>query len=249
MKGFVAMVSVGLRQLLGGKRMIVFALLGAIPGVIAFLTTRDLTPAAVVSTFHEGPIGTLFFIVIPITSLVLGAGALGDERRDSTLSFLTLRPRPRWVISAAKIASAWLATTMIVGLSAAIAAGVVGWRIGDWTLIAPAVLGAAIAALGYTSVFTVLGFLTRRAVLLGLIYVFIWENGITFGAASLANVSLFRVGVSAHVGLVPESRDILSEVLGTVTPGAGGAVAKGLVIAAVAGLIAASMLKRRDHSA
>jgi len=58
-------------------------------------------------------------------------------------------------------------------------------------------------------------------VLLGLVYVFIWENGITFAAASLANVSLFRIGLSAYAGLVPESQRQLAETLALAGPEAG----------------------------
>lgn len=246
MTGLLAIARVTLRQLLGGKRMIVFALLALLPAVVMWFSTGGLTARAVAERFHEAAVGTLFLAVVPIVALVFGASTLGDERRDHTLSFLLLRPRPRWTVAAAKLAAAWLATAVLVVPSAALAAGVVAVRSGDTGLIGPAMLAVALSALAYTAVFLVIGFLTGRAVLLGLVYVFVWENGITFGAPALANISLFRIGLSAHAGLVPDSAPILADALGSVTPGAGGAIAKAFVIAAACIAITGAMLRRRD---
>ncbi len=246
MRAFLAITRVTLRQLLGGKRLIAFGLLALLPAVVTWLASRDLTETAVIERFHEAPIAIVFLIVLPVVSLILGASALGDERRDATLSFLTLRPLPRTVIAGAKLFAAWVGTTAIVGVSAALAAVVVGVRSGDWSFVFPVVFAAAVSALAYCSVFLLLGYFTSRAVLLGLVYVFIWENGVTFAAAALANVSLFRIGLSAYAGLIPESLVQLDEVLGSVAPGAGGAAAKVLVIAVLAVLAAGSLLRRRD---
>ena len=246
MTAFFAVVRVTLRQLLGGKRLIAFGLLSLLPSVVMWLSTRTASGRGVVDRFHDAPLVIVFLIVLPVVSLILGASALGDERRDGTLSFLILRPVPRSLIAGAKLVAAWLATTAIVGTAAGLAATVVGIRIGDWSLVAPAVFSAAISALAYCSVFLLLGYFTSRAVLLGLVYVFIWENGITFAAASLANVSLFRIGLSAYAGLVPRSLTQLHEALGSVTPGAGGAAAKAVIIAIVAMAAAGTLLRRRD---
>ena len=246
MTAFLAVTRVAFRQLLGGKRLIAFGLLSLLPATVMWLSTRTASDLAVVNRFHDAPLVIVFLIVLPVVSLILGASALGDERRDGTLSFLFLRPVPRWLIAAAKLAAAWIATTAIVGTAAGMAAAVVGIRAGDWSLVVPAVFAAAVSALAYCSVFLLLGYFTSRAVLLGLVYVFIWENGITFAAASLANVSLFRIGLSAYAGLVPRSLTQLADALGSVTPGAGGAAAKAVVIAVVTVAAAGWLLRRRD---
>lgn len=249
MTAFLAIVRVTLRQLLGGKRLIGFGLLALLPSVVMFFSTRTASDRAVIDRFHDAPIGIVFLIVLPVVSLIIGSSALGDERRDATLSFLILRPLPRSVIAAAKLFAAWVSTTALVGVSAALAAAVVGIRAGDWSFVFPVAFAAAVAALAYCAVFLLLGYFTSRAVLLGLVYVFIWENGITFASAALANVSLFRIGLSAYAGLLSQSQrhlGDLGEVLGSVAPGAGGAAAKAIVIAIVAIGAAASVLRRRD---
>ncbi len=112
---------------------------------------------------------------------------------------------------------------------------VLGLRFSDWGTLGPLLLAVALTSLSYVSVFLVLGYLTQRAVLIGLVYAFIWESGMTTAVTSLATVSLMRIGLSAYAGLVPTSRVYLDDLLGAVQPGAGGAVAKAVVIAAAGG--------------
>jgi hypothetical protein len=104
----------------------------------------------------------------------------------------------------------------------------------------------------YTAAFMVLGHVTSRAVLIGLVYVFVWESGVSFAAPALANVSLSRIGLSAYLGLIPASTPgytSLTEALGSLAPGAGGALAKALGIAVACVVFAALLLKRRDATA
>ncbi len=246
MKGVLAIVRVTLRQLLGGKRLIVLGLLGLLPAVVIWLTTANRSASAAFQDYNEIAIVILFLIVLPLTALVLGSAALGDERRDGTLSFLLVRPRPRSAITGAKLLAAWIAAAGVTAASGAAASTALSIRTSDWSTLVPTIVGTALAAACYAAVFMVLGHLTSRAVLIGLVYVFIWESGISMAAPSLANVSLFRIGLTAYAGLLPESTRFLSEPLGSLAPGVGGALAKTLGIGLVAVLTAASLLKRRD---
>jgi ABC-2 type transport system permease protein len=245
MTAFAAIVRTTLRQLVGGKRIFVLGALALLPALVTLVAGRGKTPSAAFREFHEAPIAILFLIVLPIVSLILGSAALGDERRDQTLSFLVLRPLRREVIAGAKLASAGITSWLVAGGGAGLAAMVLGLASGRWVL-GPILLGTAISTIAYTSVFMVLGYLTGRAVLIGLVYVFIWEGGVTFAADSLANASLFRIGLTAHAALVPGSEPLLDDVLGALRPGAGGAVAKATVIAAVAMAATGLLLRRRD---
>jgi ABC-2 type transport system permease protein len=246
MKGSLAITRVTLRQLLGGKRLLLFGLLALLPTVVMWFASSNRSGPRVAETFHEAPVAIVFLIVLPVIALVLGAASLGDERRDATLSFLLLRPLPRTLVAVAKLAAAWIATTGLVGTSAALAAAVVGIRAGDWAFVVPVVVGIAVSSLAYCSAFMLLGYFSSRAVLIGLVYVFIWENGITAASAALANVSLWRVGLSAYVGLAPGPMGDIEDILGSVAPGAGGAIAKALVIAVLVVAATGALLRRRD---
>lgn len=247
MRAFLVLLAATLRQLLGGRRIIPLALMGLLPAVVVVaLLAQERTVAGAREVFHDAPVTILFFIVLPVASLVFGAGALGDERRDGTLSFILLRPLPRSLLAAAKLLGAWLATLAVVGVGAACMSVVLGLRFSDWGTLGPLLLAVALSSLSYVSVFLVLGYLTQRAVLIGLVYAFIWESGMTTAVTSLATVSLMRIGLGAYAGLVPASRVYLTDLLGAVRPGAGGAVAKALVIAVLAVASVAGLLRYRD---
>jgi len=250
MRAFGALLANTLRQLLGGRRVILLALMGLLPAAVMALLLADRQLAAADGggreAFHQAPFTILFFIVLPVVSLIFGTAALGDERRDGTLSFILLRPLPRSMLASAKLLGAWLATLAVVGTGAVIMSVVLGLRFADWGTLGPLLLAVALTSLSYVSVFLVLGYLTQRAVLIGLLYAFVWESGMTTAVASLATVSLMRIGLSAYAGLVPSAGTYVEDLLGVVQPGAGGAIAKAVVIAALAVASVAGLLRYRD---
>jgi len=81
-------------------------------------------------------------------------------------------------------------TLAVVGVGAICMSVVLGLRFSEWGSLGPLVLGVALSSLSYVSVFLVLGYLTQRAVLIGLVYAFIWESGMTTAVTSLATVVL-----------------------------------------------------------
>jgi ABC-2 type transport system permease protein len=246
MRAFWIMLRYGLRQVLGWRRVTGLGLLMLVPVVVTWAVTRDAGDAAALRRFHEAPFVTLVLVALPVVALILGAAALGDERRDQTLSFLLVRPLRREAIVGAKLLSGWLAAALVVGGGAALCGLVMGLSSGRGEVLVPLLVATAISTLGYASVFVLLGYVTGRAVLYGLAYVFIWESGITGAVDSLATVSLWRIGLSAYVDLVPESRPQLRDVLGNLTPGVWGATAKVAVIAVVAVVLGGILLRHRD---
>jgi ABC-2 type transport system permease protein len=248
-RAFVSIVRVTTRQVVGGRRWIVLSLLALLPPVVMWFSSLTLTPSASIDRYNDAPLPTLLLLVVPIVTLVVGSGALGDERRDGTLSFLLVRPVRRATIVSAKLAAAFLAAAAIAGMGGALASFVLALRADTWVTFAPTLTAVLVGTAAYTAVFMILGHLTSRAVLIGLVYVFVWESGISFAAPALANVSISRLGLSAYVGLLPESTPgfgALTEVLGVLEPGAGGAVAKAAGITLVCVLIGAFLLQRLD---
>lgn len=246
MSAFVAMVRVSFRQLIGRKWVILVGLVALLPAVVMVVLTRVSAVGRLSAEYAEGPLLTLFFFVLPLSSILLGSVALGEERRDGTLSFLVLRPRRKETVVAAKLTAAWLAAWAISGVSGTLAAVILGIASGVWRMVLPAVVATGLSTLAYTAVFLLVGYLTRWAVLIGAGFLFFWETGIAFAADSLANVSLFRIGLTAFAGMVPSSRGVLDDALGALQPGAGGAVLKCLALAAVAVAALAALMRRRD---
>ncbi len=243
----VAVYRVTLRQLLAVRRTWALVILVLVPGFVMLIGARSDTAADPYDLYGEVPLAILLLLVAPVVSLLLGAAALGEERRQGTLSFLTLRPIRREVTVAAKLAAAWTAAAALCVGGGLVAALVLALEGGGDAFLATG-LGAGVTALGYVAVFVPLGLLMQRAVIAGLVYLFIWEISLSFAVASLATFAISRIGLSAFTGLEPASVRALREPLGAVTPGAGGAIAKVLVMAVLSVLVTAVLLRRRDQA-
>ncbi len=165
------------------------------------------------------------------------------------MSLLVLRPIRRFAVGAAKVVAACLEAFAITGTGAAVFSVLVAIKIDNFSYIAPVLVGTAIATAAYSAIFVPLGYLLKRATLIGLTYVFIWENGIATAVPALASLSPWRIGVSAIVGLAPSDFFELVPAdfaLGSLSPGAGGALVKTLMLMALSAGFVASILRRRD---
>ncbi|NNC74492.1 MAG: hypothetical protein HKN93_03160, partial [Acidimicrobiia bacterium] len=163
------------------------------------------------------------------------------------LSFLLLKPVPRWVVVAAKMVAAWLAAFAISATSGGLLAIAYALAADDWTTLVPTIVGLAISTAAYVAVFVPLGYLVRRAVIIGLVYVFIWES-IAGGLEGLAPTSLWRIGFSGFAGMVRTRIliDVEGYGLGSVSPGLGGAIVKVAILLILGVVIASQLLSRRD---
>lgn len=245
MRSLLAITRVTVGQLLLARRTFLLGALVLLPAVVMYVASSTMTESRAFQFFHEGPIAVLVLAASPLVALVLSTSALGEERRQGTISFLAVRPIPRWGIIAAKGAATWAASFALVGGGGLLMAVALGLRAGMWDTVGPIVALAAINTLGYVALFMPLGYFFKRAILFGIAYVFVWESGIS-AVPGLSPLSVFRVGLSAYVGLLPETARYLEEPIGSVAPGMGGAVAKAVVLALAGGAVLLAYFRRRD---
>ncbi|MFB6393953.1 ABC transporter permease [Polymorphospora lycopeni] len=111
-------------------------------------------------------------VVLPVVALIVGTGVLGSEIDDGTVVHILTTPLPRWQIILPKLFVATAVTTVTAAIPLYIA-GVLAHSV-RFGLALVAV--SAIGALAYSAFFLALSLLTRRPVLLGLVYVLIWEG-------------------------------------------------------------------------
>lgn len=138
-----------------------------------------------------------FQVVLPVMALIIGTGVLGSEIDDGTLVHVLAKPLPRREIILAKLVVAVLVTTLVVGVplfAVGMIAGSARFGIG-------LVAGAALGAVAYSALFLALSVLTRRPVLIGLLYVLIWEGLLTnlLSGTRVLSVQQFVVTVTDAV--------------------------------------------------
>ena len=117
-------------------------------------------------------IGLGLAVVLPVVALIVGTGVLGAEIDDGTVVHVLTSPLPRWQIVLPKLAVAAGVTAITVAVPL-YAAGLLA----DSSRLGLALaLAASAGAVAYSALFVAVSLLTRRPVLLGLVYVLIWEG-------------------------------------------------------------------------
>jgi ABC-2 type transport system permease protein len=247
MKPALAITAATVRQILGLRRAIIFGLAALAPALVFLLTSQALADEAALDRFLGMAVRLYFPLLVPNVALNMSASALGDERRDGTLSFLVLRPIPRSVISASKYVGALLVAGALNGFGAAAVGIVYGIDTGSWGMVLPLVVGGFVASIVYAALFVPLGFFTDRAVLVGLAFVLIFENGVVSALSGLSSLSPWRLGLSAFSGLANGDVAPLLADNGVANLSSLGAALSWSIVFAVASVMAITLvLRRRD---
>ena len=175
--------SLTLRQLTGSRRQAILWLFAASPLAMAILVrvlTDDYTSVILERLFDL----LLVAVVLPLVVAILATTALGDDVEDRTLSYILLRPVPRWQIVAAKYVSVVVLSAVPLLLMGAAMAGVAligeSEDLNDYENVIRPILGVvaglALGVFAYSAAFMWLGLISGQALGLAIVYVFVWEG-------------------------------------------------------------------------
>ena len=117
-------------------------------------------------------VGLGLAVVLPVISLIVGSGVLGSEVDDGTIVHILTKPLPRRDIILAKLGVA----VAVSAVTAAVPLFIAGQLASGTRLGLALAVGAAVGASAYSALFLLLSLLTRRPVLLGLVYILVWEG-------------------------------------------------------------------------
>lgn len=205
------LISLTVRQLLGRRRTILIGLVLALPVVIALIyrLAADPDPSTPAEEFAIELVSQLILsLLLPLVALVLGTAALGAEVEDGTAVFLLTKPIERWRILVVKTVVAAGATLLLVTPATIATAWIISGSLTDHGLALGLGLGAAAASVLYCSVFVALSAVTTRALVFGLVYVFVWEAIVAnlFGGLRWVSISAYATGWSDAIITITDSR-------------------------------------------
>jgi ABC-2 type transport system permease protein len=186
---------------LGVVGIVVGAALGAsnrpdlVPDDGRLVAGHLLTGARFVNTFGLS-------LLVPVTALVFAAASLGDPDEEGTLVYLWLRPVRRSRIVLAAAAASFTVSWPIVVVPLALAAAATR---GGGALVLGTVASATVALVAYTGLFCALGLVARRALVWGLLYIFIWEGFVATAADSAARLAVRTYARSVLTGIADVS--------------------------------------------
>jgi len=245
-----------LKNNLHSKRTIWMAVLSFIPVGFACLLwlLRPVLNREGITLFGLYPQMSLLFylhFLLPLISVFMGTAVIADEVDERTLPYLLVRPVSRRDIVLSKIIANTLTLGILLFISLfltytlmAIESGV-----GSWGKNFPVFLQSGgvlcLGALAYTPLFACLGGIIKRPVLVGLFFVFGWEN--TVGVFP-GNVKLMTIVHYLHVLFPPlQKYEFINLVLPTKQVSDFTAVMILLVLAALFTGLSISLLYIREY--
>lgn len=185
--GMATLFALTLRQYVHGRRWLAMAALFLVPAGLATLirtTAPDVPPLAL-----EFALVMMFIpqLVLPLTALIYASGMMQDEQEEQTITYLLIRPLPKWAIYVVK----WLATVTVTVTLTAVFTGLTFAAIyagAPWTGAAdPATtsvmkrclvtIGVHSLAVGtYCGLFGLLGLVLKRTLVAGMVYTVVIEG-------------------------------------------------------------------------
>lgn len=219
MRAFRAIFVATVRQLSDRKKVLGFGSMALAPAVLMFALSRTGQFDGLDTDLGMLVVAPFLSMIVPITALILAGAALGDERRDKTLSFLVLRPIRRVDVVAGKTMAAAAVASAFAVFGAAALVGVYASVGGDFTILPALAVGGVVVAVIYSAVFVLVGSIVARSTLIGVIYVLFVEGVMVDEISRLNTVSLWRQGLGAAMDLMPATfpaRALLGPLRGTV---------------------------------
>ena len=216
MTGFI--LGLTLRQLLFRKSTLLLLLLALLPVLIAviFEVGNDGETAPEEFTVEVLCVWLVTTTVLPLTAVMFGTSVLGDELEDGTIIYLLTKPVERWLILLPKIVAAWLLTTAFAVATMLVSVLIVMGGDGGSVMLGFGI-AIAVGALAYAVVFTLLSIVTSRALIAGLIFVFIWEGAVTgiFEGVRYVSIRHYTLALAEWLSDVPT--EYLDAYVGGIT--------------------------------
>ncbi len=196
------------RELVGRGRTVLMGLLALLPILLAIvyrLGSEDTDqPKWVAQVLFDGLIVST---LLPLAALVYGTAALGAEIEDGTAVYLLAKPVSRTRIILAKLLAAWMLTSATVLASGLVAGAIALAGSPNHGLLLGFGIGLVAGSLVYSALFVMLSVVTSRALIAGLVYVFVWEglvNGL-FAGTRLLSVRHYTLSVAGIFVDLPDS--------------------------------------------
>jgi ABC-2 type transport system permease protein len=192
-----------LRQFVRGKRMIVLSVLALLPAGLAVMVRT-------IDARHAPPPSEIEFVflfnlvpqvLLPLTALLYASGMILDEQEEQTLTYLLIRPLPKWALYVTKL----LATICMVAMLGLIYVVVTYLATylgsGQFLTVFPLKMMAtfvvmALAMMTYVALFGCMSLMIQRAWVAGIIYIVAIEGlmgNIDFAVRKLTVIYYFRV--------------------------------------------------------
>jgi ABC-2 type transport system permease protein len=180
--GFLTLYTLGLRQFINGKRWWIFALLFLLPAGLAILirATAPQVPLRFIEFLFA--FWLIPLAIVPLVCLLYASGIVHDELEEQTITYLFVRPIPKWEIYLAKLLSTLTTTSLLIAICTSftfIAIYAFANSPGEESIVLRCLKVdgmMALAAIAYSCIFALISLLTRWTLVAGIVYTVVIEG-------------------------------------------------------------------------
>ena len=194
MSGPINLTVAGLtfRQLFTRNRFVATALFALVPLIITLIFRA--TPHAFDPTGeHFMPkifADIVAFVLLPLSAVVFGTAAFGGEIDDGTIVYLLVKTLPRWRVVLSKYVVATLSTALMMVVAVLLPWLALGARADQFAIVYAYATAIGLGAALYCAIFVTLGLVSKRALVLGLLYIVVLEITISPNVPGLKSLSV-----------------------------------------------------------
>jgi ABC-type transport system involved in multi-copper enzyme maturation permease subunit len=251
-----------LGELLWSRRTIFMAVVLAAPVVLALASrlvqAGGITPLRIngVSAGGAGVFGVMIWIlylrfVVPVLAVFYGTALIADEVEDKTITYLFTRPIARAAVLAGKYLAYVVCTSLVVLPSVVIVyfllippeaiAGTFPALVTDLGLL-------ALGLIAYGALFSMVGAVLKRPLVVGLVFAFGWEQGALLmpGYLRQFTVAYYLQSLVPHAMPTDSTASLLQAVLSD-TPSVGVSLLALFLMTAAALAVAMAAVERREY--
>jgi ABC-2 type transport system permease protein len=180
------------RQLFTRRRLIVAALFAAAPLLFTFafraeFLRTDPTGGRLLAQVYGQVVALVF---LPLAAVVLGTAAFGGEIDDGTIVYLLVKALPRWQIVLTKYVVVALSTAAMMVVTIVLPWLALGAQSANATLVESYAAALSAGAAMYCALFVALGLMSKRGLVIGLLYVVVLEMVLAANVAGLKSLSV-----------------------------------------------------------
>lgn len=233
------------RRMMRRGRLVALLALSSVPALTYWLSAFDANPGE--AEFLYADILSTVGYSYAIAALILTVATLREERDGGTLPYIYMRPIGR---------ASMALSSMAAGIAAALTIGIGGWLMSVLAVVSvgapvdvalPGIVQFVAAGIGYAAIFVPLGYLVPRSILVGLGYIVVGESILAVAVTGLAQLSIWRIALSIFADVTSYWDDSgAGDMLGPVTAGSGGGIAKLAVVLLVGFAVLTVALRKRD---
>jgi ABC-2 type transport system permease protein len=176
LSGLWALYVLTLRQHMHGKRWMIMALLFLLPAALAIVvrsTAGDHAPSIQIEFVF-----VFMFLpqaILPLVALIYASGIIHDEQEEQTITYLLIRPIPKWALYSVKLLATLTTTVVLTAVFTALTYAVIyfGTTAGAENVLLRAVKAIAVhslAVVSYCCLFGLISLLTKRVLVAGILY-------------------------------------------------------------------------------